>query len=126
MKVLHTLRNVKNNYIVYSRLKTPDRVFNKIVKKGYINDLLGVRVVYNGLPDDAAIIANELEKDFDVIYTRDYINNPKDNGYQSLHLICTFHGIPVEIQIRTHEMDHHANFGDSRVNTSISYHNSYK
>lgn len=42
----------------------------------------------------------------------DYIASPKENGYQSIHtVIIGEQNLPVEIQIRTHEMHHHAEFG---------------
>ena len=43
---------------------------------------------------------------------KDYIAIPKVNGYQSLHnILLGMHGVPIEVQIRTTDMDAMANFG---------------
>lgn len=43
---------------------------------------------------------------------RDYIALPKENGYQSLHTVLFgLHGVPIEVQIRTHEMSWRAQTG---------------
>lgn len=106
------------------RIKKTDSITRKLVKKGYkttfenaigkLNDIVGIRVVclYS---DDVYKIASMLkqQKDFTLIKEKDYIQNPKKSGYQSLHLIMD---VPftykneteaqrVEIQIRTVAMD---------------------
>jgi guanosine-3',5'-bis(diphosphate) 3'-pyrophosphohydrolase len=44
-------------------------------------------------------------------YFRDYISNPKDNGYKSIHTVLNYHGSDLEVQIRTKEMHEFNEFG---------------
>ncbi|WP_042355929.1 GTP pyrophosphokinase [Bacillus rubiinfantis] len=109
---------------VKSRLKSPESIVKKILRKGYdfsldsikenIRDIAGIRITCSFISDIyelADMIANQ--KDIKVIEFKDYIKNAKPNGYQSLHLILQ---IPifmsdreeltyVEVQIRTIAMD---------------------
>ena len=109
---------------VNSRLKSPESIFKKIQRKGYdlslesirenIRDIAGIRITCSFI-SDIYEISNMLrkQKDIKVIECKDYIKNPKPNGYQSLHLIIQIpifmsdreEHIPVEIQIRTIAMD---------------------
>ncbi|MFC6335120.1 GTP pyrophosphokinase family protein [Paenibacillus septentrionalis] len=107
-----------------SRVKAFDSIIGKIQRKGLpfsiesirhgIKDIAGIRITCSFI-SDIYHIQEMLEKHFDVeIYeSKDYIKNPKPNGYRSLHLIA---GVPVvmttgremvcvEIQIRTIAMD---------------------
>lgn len=106
------------------RIKKPESIARKLVKKGYnvsfksamekLNDIVGIRVVclYS---DDAYKIAELLkqQKAFTLIKEKDYIKTPKKSGYQSLHLIMDVPIIykemteyrRVEIQVRTVAMD---------------------
>ena len=109
---------------VEHRIKKPESIARKLVKKGYkvsfenasakLNDIVGIRVVclYS---DDVYKIAELMkkQKDFTLIKEKDYIKNPKKSGYQSLHLIMdvpltyqtTTECQRVELQIRTVAMD---------------------
>jgi GTP pyrophosphokinase len=76
-------------------------------------DLRAVRVIVRDVPACYAVLARAHERwpaeagAFD-----DYIAKPKPNGYQSLHTVVrTEDGQAVEIQIRTHAMHEHAEFG---------------
>lgn len=80
----------------------------------HLNDIAGVRVVCS-FPDDVYMLAEALLKQDDItlVSIKDYIKNPKPNGYRSLHLIITVpiflahekKHMKVEIQLRTIAMD---------------------
>jgi GTP pyrophosphokinase len=92
-------------------------IFKKMVEKGkpfdLVRDVRGVRLI---VPDVAACYAalgiihthwRPIPNEFD-----DYIAAPKDNFYQSLHTAVIYDdGRPVEVQIRTRDMDENAEFG---------------
>ena len=109
---------------VTSRLKTPQSIVKKLKSKGrevdienmveHINDIAGIRIICSFM-SDIYPIADMIAKqaDITVLYVKDYIKNPKANGYKSYHMVVT---IPVylsdgkietkvEIQIRTIAMD---------------------
>lgn len=107
-----------------SRLKSPQSMMKKLARKGLpqtleaaeanLNDIAGVRIVCNYL-DDIYRIADLLQRQRDVefVHRRDYIENPKESGYRSLHLVIRIpvflsshtELVPVEVQIRTIAMD---------------------
>ena len=99
------------------------RIMEKIERKGWpkeissiykITDFAGVRVICNYIDDIYAVESSLLRQDdIKLIRRTDYIKEPKDSGYRSLHLVVevpiflsdrTYH-MPVEIQIRTIAMD---------------------
>ena len=77
-----------------------------------IHDLLALRVLVGTVPDCYAVVGvihsqwRPLPEEFN-----DFIANPKPNGYQSLHTVVMYGATPMEIQIRTHEMHHIAEYG---------------
>ena len=109
---------------IKSRLKRLDSIQEKLHRKQlpfdmqtietHIHDVAGVRVVC-ALVEDVYLLAEALLKQDDVmlIEKKDYIANPKPNGYRSLHLIVTVpiflehekRVMQVEIQLRTIAMD---------------------
>ena len=106
------------------RLKIPASIEEKLQRLGKeisieaardnIFDIAGIRVVCNFVKDVYAV-ADMLvaQQDVTLITKKDYIENPKDNGYRSLHLVVSvpvylmsgMQEVPVEIQIRTVAMD---------------------
>lgn len=106
------------------RLKSLDSIKGKLERKGLpfkwktiednIFDVAGVRVVCSFV-DDVYLLSDALLKQDDItlIEKKDYIANPKENGYRSLHLIVAVpiflehekRIMPVEIQLRTIAMD---------------------
>ena len=109
---------------ISSRIKSKESIIYKMEKKGVpftfsalmanVRDIAGVRVICPFI-EDVYYVARMLvrQPDIEVIEVKDYIRNPKENGYRSLHLIVkdnvTFSnvskGVTVEIQIRTIAMD---------------------
>ena len=109
---------------IKTRLKTIPSIREKMERRSIpfsleameegLNDIAGVRVIC-AFPEDINTMAKTFLQQDDVVLLRkkDYITNPKPNGYRSLHLIIA---IPVhladgkrmtkvEIQIRTIAMD---------------------
>ena len=82
--------------------------------KDNIFDIAGIRVVCNFV-EDVYTLADMLiaQNDVKLITKKDYIENPKPNGYRSLHLVISVpvflldgrEEVPVEVQIRTVAMD---------------------
>lgn len=106
------------------RLKSPDSIIDKLSRNSWdisidsieknLNDVAGVRVICS-YQSDVYELADALlmQDDVELIARKDYIANPKPNGYRSLHLIIAIpiflHNrkkmMKVEIQIRTLAMD---------------------
>ena len=106
------------------RIKSLESIVEKLKRRGYevsidniyahIQDIAGIRVICNYL-DDIYYLRSLLTRNesFHVIREVDYIKQPKDTGYRSLHLIVEVPFVisegtlklPVEIQLRTIAMD---------------------
>ena len=109
---------------IKSRMKTPASIREKLTRRGIpvtvenieaqLNDVAGVRVIC-AFPEDVRTLAKALlaQDDVELIEKKDYILNPKPNGYRSLHLIVAVpiylahekRKMRVEIQLRTIAMD---------------------
>lgn len=113
---------------IESRLKSPESIFEKLKRKNLpltinsieneLYDVAGVRVICSFV-DDIYMLADCLIKQDDIklIRMKDYIKNPKENGYRSLHLIVEVpiflqnekKYMKVEVQLRTIAMECWAN-----------------
>lgn len=109
---------------IESRLKSPESLFDKLDRRNLpmstesieknIFDIAGVRVICS-YPSDIYMLSEALLKQDDIklVEKKDYIKNPKPNGYRSLHLIIEIpiflHDrkkmMKVEVQLRTISMD---------------------
>ncbi len=109
---------------VKSRIKSAESIVRKLKRNGYevtienmnkyLNDIAGIRIICSFTSDIytiAEMISNQ--SDVKILQIKDYIANPKENGYKSYHMVVT---VPiflsdgpaetkVEIQIRTIAMD---------------------
>ncbi len=113
---------------IKSRLKSIESIYGKLLRKKLpvdiqsveenINDIAGIKIIC-GFMDDIYMLADCLINQDDIILveTKDYIKNPKPNGYRSLHLIVKVpiflcnekKYMKVEVQLRTIAMETWAN-----------------
>ena len=109
---------------IKSRIKSPDSIAKKLEKKGLsvnfktmtenLQDIAGVRVICPYISDIYSVKDILLKQpDIKLVEQKDYIENPKQSGYRSLHLVVeipvylsqTEHRVKVEVQLRTIAMD---------------------
>ena len=109
---------------VSSRVKSPDSLVEKVQRKGIdpdfasireqVTDIAGVRVTCSFVADAYRLFdLLTTQDDIRVLTVKDYIANPKPNGYKSLHAIVAVPvflstgrvDVPVEVQFRTIAMD---------------------
>jgi GTP diphosphokinase / guanosine-3',5'-bis(diphosphate) 3'-diphosphatase len=92
---------VKSPWSIYSKMRAEGKSFDQVM------DVFGFRLIVPSVADcyHAMGIAHSVFKPFDGRF-RDFIAIPKANGYQSLHTVLFGpYGSPIEVQIRTEEMD---------------------
>ncbi|HEX2083210.1 MAG TPA: bifunctional (p)ppGpp synthetase/guanosine-3',5'-bis(diphosphate) 3'-pyrophosphohydrolase, partial [Xanthomonadaceae bacterium] len=95
------MSRVKSPYSIYSKMRGEGKSFNQVM------DVFGFRVVVPTVADcyHALGVVHSAFKPLDGRF-RDFIAIPKANGYQSLHTVLFGpYGSPIEVQIRTEEMD---------------------
>ena len=109
---------------IKSRIKSEDSMKEKLKRKGLevnlenaltrIYDAAGIRIICTFM-DDVYDIVEMIKKynDLEIVKEKDYIKNPKENGYRSYHLVIkvplniagNINKVYLEIQIRTIAMD---------------------
>ncbi|NYR14159.1 bifunctional GTP diphosphokinase/guanosine-3',5'-bis pyrophosphate 3'-pyrophosphohydrolase [Pseudoalteromonas sp. MIP2626] len=97
----------KHIYSIYKKMLNKELLFNEVM------DIYAFRIAVESMDICYRVlgVAHNLYKPIETRF-KDYIAVPKTNGYQPLHTsLVGPHGIPVEIQIRTHDMDHMADKG---------------
>ena len=128
LEVLNDELSVKNQRnpieMIKSRVKKPVSIVEKLQRRGFevsldsmeknLDDVAGIRIICSFV-DDIYEVADMLvrQDDVTVIMVKDYIRNPKPNGYRSYHMIIEIpvffsdskKPIRVEVQIRTIAMD---------------------
>ena len=128
LEVLNDELSVKNQRnpieMIKSRVKKPMSIVEKLQRRGMeislesmeknLDDVAGIRIICSFV-DDIYEVADMLvrQDDVTVIAVKDYIKNPKPNGYRSYHMIIEIpvffsdskKPIRVEVQIRTIAMD---------------------
>lgn len=97
----------KHLWSIYQKMRTKKRSFRDIM------DVFAFRLVVDSA-DDCYRTLGMIHNLFKPVpgEFKDYIAIPKSNGYQSLHtLLVGMHGVVIEVQIRTKEMEKMANYG---------------
>ena len=109
---------------IESRVKKPASIFEKLQRQGFpvtiesmeenLFDIAGVRVICSYIHDVYGLLELlQKQDDLEIVTIKDYIANPKPNGYRSLHVIVRIpvyfmdkkEMVPVEVQLRTIAMD---------------------
>ena len=102
-----TVGREKHLYSIYEKMRTQRKPFSEIM------DVYAFRIVVDRV-DTCYRVLGAVHSLYKPVPGRfkDYIAIPKANGYQSLHTtLFSMHGVPIEIQIRTEEMEAMANNG---------------
>lgn len=97
----------KHLYSIYNKMRTKNKSFNEIM------DVYAFRIIVENVDTCYRTLGaiHNLYKPMAGEF-KDYIAIPKINGYQSLHtVVIGMHGVPIEVQIRTKEMDELASRG---------------
>ncbi|GAV71305.1 LOW QUALITY PROTEIN: RelA_SpoT domain-containing protein/HD_4 domain-containing protein [Cephalotus follicularis] len=116
-KLEQSLKDKAICYVLSGRHKSLYSIYRKMLKKKLtvdeIHDNHGLRLIVRNEEDSykALRVVHQLWPEVPVKF-KDYITDPKFNGYQSLHTVVMDEGmVPLEVQIRTKQMHLQAEFG---------------
>ena len=116
-KITQRLTSVGIHNTTYGRIKHVYSIYRKMLAQGKtideLYDIYAFRVIVDTIPDCYNVLGHVHDL-FSLVPGRfkDYISTPKPNMYQSLHTtVIGREGIPFEVQIRTWEMHHTAEYG---------------
>ena len=104
---VEVLGREKHLYSIYKKMKSKRKSFSEIM------DIYAFRIIVDSVDTCYRVLGciHSLYKPVPGEF-KDYIAIPKANGYQSLHTVLMgMHGVPIEIQIRTRDMEAMANNG---------------
>ena len=105
--VAEVIGREKHLYSIYEKMRQKKKYFKEIM------DVYAFRIIVDSVDTCYRVLGviHNLYKPVAGEF-KDYIAIPKANGYQSLHTVLVgMHGVPIEVQIRTREMDEMANNG---------------
>lgn len=130
----HMERRLKSEESIEEKLQRFGKENTLASARANIHDIAGIRVICNFI-DDVYTVAGMLlaQNDVSLLEKKDYISNPKENGYRSLHLVVSVpvflldgcEHVPVEIQLRTVAMDfwasleHQLRYKNKKCNSAI-------
>ena len=111
---------------IKTRIKSPASIMEKLERKGFelsvqsikdnLDDVAGIRVICSFV-DDIYKVADMLtnQDDIKILSKKDYIRNPKKNGYRSLHLVVQIRTIAMDFWASLEHEIHYKKFSNSNV-----------
>ena len=91
---IHNIQDrIKSKLSLEEKLERKGKTPSVMNAKDYLKDIAGIRVICYFVSDIYNLIDNlKMQSDLIIVQERDYIANPKENGYRSYHVIV---GVPV-------------------------------